>query len=131
MNQEISAAKQICEQLYAAVVPFGERIVATPLLVNLYQTAMQSEVKTSEGRLKDGIKIEVDFDTAQLGSIEVQKEFKEFYLEHRATVTKMLLLYNMWERYVPHRPPTNEELAEMGWPSEWVNTHYEFLEQFA
>ena len=115
MNQEISAAKEICTK--------ASNII--------FRQAMTHDITHSHGPVKDGIKIEIDWDNTQISLLEVQKEFLDFFLQHRAHVVHMYIAYSMWERYVPHRPPTNEELAEMGWPSEWVSKHYEFLEQFA
>ena len=114
MNQEIDAAKEMCTEAFN----------------NIFKQAMGMDITIPHGPVKDGVKMTIDWDITKVISLEVQEEFLEFFLEHRATVVHMCVSYNMWERYVPHRPPTEEELAELGWPTEWVNTHSEFLKRF-
>ena len=86
-------------------------------------------VKQVEQRsVPGGLFIYVDWETSTVRDIEVDRGFLEFFEEHRANVLRCFIVRKVIRHFSPgYNKPSEEDLSELGWPTEWASRHMTML----
>ena len=75
-----------------------------------------------------GLFIYVDWETSTILDLEVDRGFLEFFEEHRVNVLRCFIVKKVIRHFSPgFNKPSEEDLSDMGWPTEWASRHMTML----